>query len=290
MNENAVPTITTPTGLVLRKPVLPTILIDLGSRAAIEKPAADALELAAAMVIDSPEMASQAAEEIAAWAKQDAEIEAWRCEFTVPLDNAKKSVMDFVRKARTDLAGAQSTLRGKVAGYVRAEQERVARERREAEDHARREREKAEADAREKERLAREERQRAEALAAEAANQEDPEKKKQLEAEASAAAQASEHHLDEAATSAAIATVITPAAVQEVAKIGGLRSGQKVELEVTDMLPFLTWIVANPAFVHLVTPDTAALKALEKSMKDKFNIPGVKVTRDVSVARGARAA
>lgn len=277
-------------GLVLKEVQLPKIVIDLGDKAAIEKPAQEALDLAESMTIDSQEMAQQALAEINAWKAQATAIETWRFGITRPIDAAKETVMDFVRAAVGNFAKAEITIKNKVAAWQKAEREREAREEAEAKEKERQERLRLEAEAREQDRLAHVAQEEAAAKQRAAQEAQNAEAREKLQAEADAAARQAEEHREEAAIAIATSQVIRHAPVQQAAKVSGMRFTDKVELVVHDKLAFLKWVVANPAFIHLVEPDLAALKALQKSMKDQFNVDGVGMTKDLGAASTGKAA
>lgn len=269
---------------------VPAITINLGDKALIEAPAKAALELAQGMEIDCLDMANQAQEEIALWAKQQAQVETWRKEITVPIDAAKKHVMDFVRTANDTFTEAGDILKGKIAAWQRAERDRVAREQREREEAARRERDRLEAEAREADRKAKEAAAESARKEREAQETNDAAAAAQLRAEAEAKAREAEEHRGEAANSAAIAQVIVAAPAREAPKVAGMRFSETVEVKVVDMVALVQWIGANPAFIHLLDANLSNLKALQKAMKDKFNVPGVQVTKDLGAGRSSKAA
>lgn len=276
--------------IVLKTVVVPPIVIDLGDREALEKPARLARELAESMVIDSEAMALEAAKEMADCAGKAKLIEDWRLGITRPIDSAKAHVIDFARKAVGDFTAAHEALRAKVGAWHWAERERIERERQERERFMREQREKAEAEAREQARLAREAEERAAAAARAAQEAQNQEARAQLEREAAAAALEAEQHRDEAATQAAISQVIVAAPVAPPAKVSGLRFGERADIEVTDLVALVRYCADHPEYVHLLIADKAAIKALYKAQKDRFAIPGVQVTKEIAAGRTGKTA
>lgn len=266
--------------LVTKNP--PTITLELGDQEALLAPTREALAEARELDVDS-QLTMQEAQDLAAeYARMADAIEAWRKHFTVPIDGAKKMVMDFVREALANLDTARALTKDKAAAFYRAEQKRVEEERRAAEETARKERERLEAEARAAaERAAHEQREADEkARAAQAAK--DEEERKRLRAEADAAALRAAEEAERAAAQAATASVITaPSVTTRVPKAKGMGFRPSVTVEITDLSTFLQAVAASHHFFGFVEP---ALSKLKRAAEDneQFAFPGVKVTRDVT--------
>lgn len=264
--------------------------IDLGDKTALLKRSTDALDIAQSMVIDSPEMAEQMQAECASWGADHDAVEERRKFYTRPFDEAKKTLMGWFRPVTDNFAQARDIGRQKMAQWQREENARVERERREATERARKEQERLQAEARAKEEAAREEARRAEEArqaAARAANDAD---RRRLEEEARSREQAAAQQMEAAATDAAIAQVITPPPVVEAARIRGASFRDTVAIEVVDKSAALAWFAANPMFAECVEFNESKLKAMHKALGDKFNVAGVKVTKDITTSSRKAAA
>jgi hypothetical protein len=101
--------------------------------------AAQALETAKAIVIDSDMMLEIAMEERGLLKQQLDHIEAERMAITRPIDAAKKSVMDFFKKLTTPREEAVAVIDTAVRGWRKKEADRLALEHAEAEANARKE-------------------------------------------------------------------------------------------------------------------------------------------------------
>jgi|ERR1700687_6040252 len=257
--------------------------INLGDKTALEKTSTDALELANTMVIDSLEMAELMQSECAVWGRHGDDTEACRIRYTKPFQEATKTIMDWFRPVRDNFITAREIGKRKVAEWQTAERARVEREEAVRREEARKERERLEAESREAARLA-QEKEREAKLALEAAARAEGEEKKKLEEEAAAASHAAEAQRETAATSMAISQVITPAPVVPAAKVTGMRFGTRVEFEVVNKAAALAWFAANPIFADVVEFPEAKLRAMEKSLGDQFQVPGIKVTRPLAAS------
>jgi DNA polymerase III alpha subunit (gram-positive type) len=269
-------------------PAIPPI--NLGDRTALMKRAANAVDLAESMVVDSTVMAEQLQSECATWGAEADVIEANRKGYTKPFDDAKAAIMDWYRPVNEAYAKAREISRKKLADFATAERARVERERREAAERQRQEQERLRVEIRRKaEEAAAEDRRAAEARAA-AERATDEDERRRLEAEAKqrelcAAAQREAAEIDRQ-----VADVIPAPVIVEAAKVKGVSTREVVDIEVTDKAQALAWFAANPMFAECIEFSDAKLKAMQKSLGDRFNVPGVKVTKTLGVASRKAAA
>lgn len=221
-----------------------------------EREAQAILDVAKAYVIDSPEMASAAAEELGQIKAKQKKLDDLRMSMTRPLDEAKKRIMDLFRKPQELLASAETTIKGAI-GVYQAEERRKAEElRKAAEEVARKEREL----------LAEEARQAAEAAKAAAAAGDEE-----------AAAQASM----QAAVLAAEAEVVehfAPAVVEQPAKLAGISSRTDWDFEITDV---------NAIPREFLVVDEKKIRQYVKAMKSDAKMPGVRVFAKETIAARA---
>lgn len=223
-----------------------------------EREAQALLDVAQAYVIDSPEMAAAAADELGSIKAKAKQLDDLRMSMTRPLDEAKKRIMDLFRGPQLKLAAAEETIK-KAIGVYQTEERRKAEElRKAAEEVARKERE----------RLAEEARQAAEAAKAAAAAGDEE-----------AAAQASM----QAAVLAAEAEVVehlAPAVVEAPVKLAGVSTRTDWDFEITDE-------AAIPR--EFLVVDDKKIRAYVKAMKSDAKIPGVRVfTKETIAARATK--
>jgi DNA polymerase III alpha subunit (gram-positive type) len=269
-------------------PAIPPI--NLGDRTALMKRATDAVELAESMVIDSQVMAEQLQSECAAWGADADAVEANRKGYTKPFDDAKAAIMDWYRPVSEAFARARDISRKKLADFATAERTRVERERREAAERQRQEQERLQAEIRRKnEEAAAEERRAAEARAA-AERATNEAERQRLEAEAKQRELAAATQREAAEIDRQVADVIPAPAIVEAAKVKGVSTREVVDIEVTDKGQALAWFAANPIFAECVEFSEAKLKAMQKSLGDRFAVPGIKVTKSLGVASRKAAA
>lgn len=213
--------------------------------------AAALLDGAKDYVIDSDFMLEAAGEDLKAVKGLAKQIEADRKALTKPLDEQKKTIMDFYRPAETYLVQAESILKKGIARYT-DEQERIKRQ---AQIEAARATDNARA---------------------------------QLTREATAAAAAGNHNH---AAGLELAAAITTVAVAEApaAKIAGISSRKTYKGEVTNELALIQHILANPALaaMGIVKVDQAALNKYIQSTKGAVELPGVLIQADTTIASRA---
>lgn len=230
--------------------------------------AQQALDVAASVEIDSPEMLQLAAAELQTIKRRADEIEELRLSLTRPLDESKKRIMAMFKPAQDRLEQAGGMIRNGVIRYQAAEREKQDKARREAEAAARSERERLER-----------ERQEAERIAAEAAAAGN--------AEAAAEAQAV---ADEAAALqelAEVAPVTLPTI--EAPKVIGIATRQNWKVEITD---FRALVIAagkaaeqgDDTMLAYLAADSKALLGVARALKAAARIPGVRVYAEDGLA------
>lgn len=247
----------------------------------------DATELAACIVVDSPEMYQLAAGELQTIVGQKKQIEDLRLSITRPMDEAKKKVMELFRAPTEALERAENKIRQALLVFKRAEDQRITLERAEAERKSREERETAE-----RERQAAEDEAEAARRDAEAAiAQGDP-----------AAAAAAELRVSQATEVAVAAEVtlelaeIAPVTLVETsqATASGIRSRQNWKAEVTDLKALV--IAAGKAaengddtMLGYLMADTKALGGVARALKKQARVPGVRFYPEESLSVRAAA-
>lgn len=216
------------------------------------------LEVAQAYVIDSPEMATAAAEELGQIKAKQKKLDELRLSMTRPLDEAKKRIMDLFRKPQELLAQAETTIKGAIGTYQAEERRKAEEARKAAEEAARKVVEEATRQANEARRAAEE-----------AAKDGNTANAQQLEEEAAVLEQSAEtmQHL-------------APAVVEAPVKLAGVSTRQDWDFEITDE-------DAIPR--EFLVVDEKKIRAYVKAMKSDAKIPGVRVfAKDVIAARAAR--
>lgn len=223
--------------------------------AAQEREAKAILEVAQSYVIDSPEMATAAAEELGSIKAKAKQLDELRKSMTRPLDEAKDRIMDLFRGPQDLLAKAETTIKGAISTWQAEERRKADEARRAAEEAARKERERLEA-----------ERKAAEEAAREAAAAGDE--------SAAAAAQA---HAVVLAAEAEVVEHLAPAVVEQPTKLAGIATRQDWYFEIVDE-------AAIPR--EFLVVDEKKVRAYVKAMKSDAKIPGVRVfAKDVISAR-----
>lgn len=292
--------------------------------ASATRAANEAAELAASIVVDSPEMYELAASEVQAIAGRRRRIEELRLSITRPMDEAKRRVMEMFKAPLDKLEQAESAIRRGMLGFKQAEDARIAREKAEAERIAREEREAAEAARRaaeaeaaaarraveEAERKAQEQveasRRAAEEalLSGNAAEAEEAARKAEEAARAAAAereeaaaraesAAAAAQEADMAASMAEVAP--PPVAITTATKASGISSRQNWKAEVLSLRELV--IAAGKAaeagdetLLGYLEANTKALGGTARALKGAARVPGVRFYADTALAVRAAAA
>lgn len=304
-----------PRELSISLALTPQLVADLGREAG-------ALAVAQAYEIDCPEMAVEANRELQNVKQRLKLVEEWRERFLAPVRQLTDTANEFFNPARAALQGAEAHLKTALLGWNKKEEERVATERRAAEEAARRARAEAEAQAAAVRARAEQEaaQKRLQAALAEAERQRQEKEAARLRAEgnAKAAAEAARAAAAAAAESAkreeeargkieageakAQQTTMAAAAMPvEVAappaKLAGFSSRdnwvadfEPGQDEDAVKLLIVKAIVAEGRndLLSLLTLDAGAVKRLAKALKGNFNVPGLKaVNKPVAASRAA---
>lgn len=218
-----------------------------------------AYSMATDLVIDSPDMAQAAGEELRTIARRKDELDKQRKAITSPLDEAKKAVMDLFRRPVARLEEAEKVLKGSLLTWTQ-EQERL----RQAEEERRR-------------RAADEERKRLE-VEAEAARQ-------LAIAAAETGDVAAVERAHEVAEHAEVmaAMVVAPAPVA-VAKVEGTSVRKTIAVEVTSFQALVQFCANKPEYDGLLEVNLTNLRALARVVGVDGQIPGVRIYEEASIA------
>lgn len=207
------------------------------------------LETAKCFTIDSDAMLEIAGEELKAIKAKAKELEERRKAITVPMDNAKKKVMDLFREPLAMLEQAEGILKKAILAYQQ-EQRRLAEE--------------------------------ASRIAEEAAALE----RKRVQEEAMAAAKAGDAEGAAEMLMAAEMSVATPVAAQQ--KVDGISTRTIWSAEVTDKVAYIQYALAHPELLDTIVVDMKPLNKMAGALKEKLNIPGIKpVATETISARAA---
>lgn len=221
---------------------------------------------AIAIVIDSDEMYEVAADDLKAVKAKLKELEEREKSLTSPLTAVITGIRDLFRAPKEKLAGAESAYKRAMLTYTEKKQAEAREAQRRADELARGQRE---------------EQQRA-AAASEEAAQEAEQKGEFLEA--------TSHRTMAEVHAMAAAVVSAPAVSIAAPKVSGVvvRKVWKSKLPETteDKIKALTYIIANPQFLHLVDFSKSECDKLAKAMKDNMPVPGIGAVAESSLASG----
>jgi hypothetical protein len=289
----------------------PQLVADLGREAG-------ALTVAQAYVIDSPVMAAEANAALQDVKRRLTLVEGWRDRFLDPVRQLTDTANGFFNPARTALKAAESHLKTALLGWNKQEEERVAAERRAAEEGARRARAEAEAQAAALRARAQEQAREAQqrAAAAEAERKRAAEKAERLRSEGNAKAAAEQERQARAAAAerarqeeaerttieageakaqqATMAAAAMPVHVAGPVKLAGFASKENWVAELTvgedEAKTAICAAIATGRtdLLALLALDMKAANKLAKAQKKFFNVPGMKaVNRPVATSRAA---
>lgn len=234
--------------------------------------------------ITSAAMYDLAADELRTIKARAKELDEKRKTITVPLDNAKKAVMDLFRRPIELLAEAEGVLKKGMLTYNdqqealrRAEQARLdaiakaERERLEAEARA----ERARIEAEFKARAAIEAKAAAEALAQAKGKEAKEAAIRAAEEAAIRAAQDKERQEAEAAAIELTASVITaPVALAAPVAASGTSVRWTWKARCVDKAELVKFVSVNPQFLNLIDVNDSALNQLARAMKESMKISG----------------
>ena len=222
-------------------------------RSAVLK-ARNAAEIANSLVIDSNEMYEIGADQLIALSQSENELEDIRKSMTGPLDQFKKTIMDFFRPIVAFIASSKTDLKSKMLAF-RQEVER----RRQAEAAALRAAEEAKRQAEQEQMLA-----MAEELTA--AGLEEGAMAAQLEAE-----------LVSSMPVTVAPTIATP-------KAAGVSLRDNWKAEVTDLAALVKAAAERPELLALLLPNMPEINSRARALKDHADIPGVRVFNEQTLA------
>lgn len=282
-------------------PLAVTLRMDDETHAALRRNEG-AVALAESFIVDCPEMADEAAQQLRRWATGMTRVDKMYKSFIEPAKQIIDHAKNLFNPATRALLEADAILRGKLMAYT-TEQQRIVEEQRrvamEAERIARQKAEAAAERARAAARAAELQRQAAEAEAARAKAAAEGNARAAAEAAASAAkltekANAALANGEAKANSAQLEAAASVMIVAAPAKIDGFgtRDNWKAEF-VTNELVALPKIVAAIAagrtdLLALLCVDMKAADRLAKALKSAFSVPGMTaVNRPSSVVRKA---
>lgn len=248
-------------------------------RAAVMKPADQARTVAELMTVTNAIDRELAVEEIQSIKASLQELERRRRTVTDPLNQAVKAVNAIFKPATDALEAAESTLKNKVIGFDRAEEQRIAEQRRVADEKARKEAADAAAaaaDAAAKaEAAAREAQDKAQAEAA-AGN---------FEAAAAHEMVAAQAQSQAAEVVAAAATAVTAAPAPIAAPVRkGTASRVKWSAEVTSLIELVQHVAKHPDLIGLLQVDQRAADKMAGALEAQMAIPGLKPVSTSSLA------
>jgi colicin import membrane protein len=176
-------------------------------------------------------------------------LEELRTAITGPLNAALKAVNDLFRAPADKLAAAERSIKAEINRYAE-EQERIRREEQRKADEA-----------------ARKEQEKLQAQAQRAAEKGKVEKAAELEQRA--------------------ATVVAPVIHREPPKVTGISAREVWKAEVTDLAALVKAIAEGKAPLALVQANTTVVGQQARSLKQDFQVPGVKVWAERQIAAGA---
>lgn len=240
--------------------------------------AADSHSAALAIEIDSPEMLAIAIDELREITARRKRVEEERLRFTRPLDSLKSQWIDRFKPYLESLEQDEQLLRKGVLDYQQAEREKADKLRREAEAKQAAERAAAEA--------ARREAERAERDAREAAQRASNEAEREAAAQAAAAAALAR---EAAAEKVELAELAPMPVIAASPKADGVSTRQTWKAEVTDLRALVLAAAeraqrGDDTLLAFLTPDTKALAGAARSMRNKLNVPGVRVYAEESLS------
>lgn len=232
---------------------------------------------AQAYVIDCPELAEAAADDLGSIKARIKALTDERMAMTRPLDESKKRIMDLFRRPLELLEQAEGCYKRAIGDWQAKERARLEAERKAQEEAARKAREALEAQQREEQARLQAEADEAAQKAREAAAAGDD------DAAAAAAAQAAVKAA-EAAVAQDIAhqevmalEAMTTAVKAEPAKLSGISTREEWKAEVVDLLSLVKAVAAGEASIELIEANTKEINKRAKALKGEFRAAGVRV-------------
>lgn len=245
------------------------------------------LAVAQSYVIDSPEMAEAAAEDLRDIKTRQKALEEVRLGMTRPLDESKKRIMELFDTPKRALEQAESVLKTGLLAYTKLRDEAEEKIRKEREAAAQKLADEAASAQRaaEAEATAAAEKAAAAQKAAEASG--DPEA---IAAAEKAAEKAAEAENDAVATAVIAASMEHMApVVAEKTTLKGFSSRDSWKAEVTDLMALVKAVAAGDASLDLLEANTKAINQRVTALKAEFKAPGIRTfTVPVATARSSR--
>ncbi len=191
-------------------------------------------------------------------------------EIMTPLKSAIESVRELFAPPKRLLSQAESILKAKISLWQESERQRIAEERRRAEELARQERERLAREA-EKARQAEQKKLEAARLA-------------ETEAQAKRAQSSAERMAEKAVALEAQSHMIVPPVVHESPKLEGISTRKTWRAEVVDIEQLIKAVAAGQIPSRVLKPDQAELNKLARALQNNLSVPGVRVVVDEVVA------
>lgn len=252
---------------------------------AVFKSAANAFEMAKAYEIDSPEVRDMAAGELIKIVTLKKSVDSQRKAITVPIDNAKKAVMDLFRAPTDYLEQAEVILKGAIQKFDRAEQQKRIAQQAALDEAARKERTRFEQEAAAREAVAQAEAIALREKATEAMAAGNVEEAAWLAEEANGRA---EQGAAEVATLRMTSQLVTAPVVTAAPKTAGVSTRKVWKAEVSDKLALIRYVAEHPEYVDVLDVNMPAVNKLVLALKANCPLAGVRVFEDSVIA--ARAA
>ncbi len=203
----------------------------------------------------------------------------------MPIDNAKKAVMDLFRTPTDYLEQAESILKGAISKFDREETQRRIAQQAAAEEAARKERARMEAEAAARAAAAQAEADAIQQQADAAAANGQAEEAARLAAEAGSRV---EQGVAEVQMLQQTATLITAPIVAAAPKTAGVSTRKVWKAEVSDKVELVRFVAAHPEYIGLLDANMPAINKIALALKENCPIKGVRVFEDSVIA--ARAA
>jgi DNA gyrase/topoisomerase IV subunit A len=252
---------------------------------AVFKSASNALAMAKAYEIDSADVRDMAAGELIKIVTLKKSVESQRKAITIPIDNAKKAVMDLFRAPTDYLEQAEAILKGSIQKFDRAEQQRRIAEQARLEELARQERARLEQEAAARDAAAREEAAKIRRAADEAAAAGRAEDAARLASEASSRVEQGAAEVMMLQQTSQLVTAPVTAAPRKTA---GVSTRMVWKAEISDKLALIRYVAEHPEYVDLLEANMPAVNKIALALKANCPLAGVRVFEDAVIA--ARAA
>lgn len=242
---------------------------------------------AAEMAVETHEQAEAMGQLVIEAATLSKTIDARRKGFTVFFDNAKSTVMGWVKPYVSDLDDTVAIGKRKLAAYQDEVRRKAAEAQRELERKAAEERRRIAEETAAREAKAQEERKRLEAQAEAARQAGDHTKAAVLEVRAERKEEAAAERVEELQQQEAMTSA--PVVRAAPAKVAGISGRAKWVVQVTDKAALVQHISTRPELLELLQVDQGALNRMANLFKAGFSMPGCTAKEEtVIAARGAK--